>query len=153
MSIAGGTVKFDGLFSQSVAFDAAGTLDLSESTRFRATIAGFSAETTLDLRDIGFVNSNEATFTGTVSGGRLIVIDGVHTARIRLSGDYVGATFTASSDGEGGVVVTESGASIQRFAAAAASLTPTLGVTVGGIWRTLALSHAPLLAIPHTPAA
>ena len=62
----------------------------------------------LDLKDIGFVSASEASFSGTSSGGVLTVSDGAHTAMIRLTGDYLGDTFEAASDGGGGVAITAS---------------------------------------------
>ena len=72
-----------------------------------SAISGFSASggTSLDLADIGFAHTGQATFSGTSSSGVLTVADGTHTAHIRLNGDYLGSTFTASSDGHGGTIV------------------------------------------------
>jgi hypothetical protein len=74
---------------------------------FTQTVTGFSTRgrTTLDLDDIRFVDSGEATFSGTAAGGVLTVTDGAHTAHITLKGDYRGATFVASKDGFGGTDV------------------------------------------------
>ena len=70
---------------------------------------GFSTTggTSFDLRDIGFVSANEATFVGGSSGGVLTVTDGTHTAHITLLGDYTTSTFVASSDGSGGVIIVD----------------------------------------------
>jgi len=104
-------------------------------------VVGFSTTggTALDLGDIGFVSSTEATFAGTASGGVLTVTDGTHTAHIVLAGDYRASTFTASSDGHGGTIVVDPTvaaptATIHRFVAAAASL----GVGGGG---SMSLGH------------
>ena len=59
----------------------------------------------LDLVDIGFVNANEATFSGTATGGTLSVTDGTHIAKIALLGNYLASTFVAQSDGHGGTIV------------------------------------------------
>jgi hypothetical protein len=61
----------------------------------------------LDLADIGFVGSTEAAFAGTKAGGVLTVTDGAHTARIKLTGDYLRSIFIASSDGRGGVAIVD----------------------------------------------
>jgi hypothetical protein len=81
----------------------------------------------LDLGDIGFVNAEEATFSGSSNGGVLTVTDGAHTANIVLKGDYLGDTFIASSDGHGGtnVVAQSPGnarAPVDSFIAAMAGL-------------------------------
>jgi hypothetical protein len=71
------------------------------------SVGGFSnkGRTSLDLGDINFVNSAEATFTGTSTSGLLTVTDGVHTATIALVGNYLSSNFVASSDGAGGTIV------------------------------------------------
>jgi hypothetical protein len=86
-----------------------GTLELDQSQTYSGDVAGFSmtGQTTLDLRDIGFVSPNEATFSGTAKSGVLTVTDGTHTARIHLVGDYTGSTFVASGDGNGGVDIVD----------------------------------------------
>jgi hypothetical protein len=107
--IDGGTFAAETAFSQAITFAGrSGVLELGASQAFSATISGFSAggRDRLALDDIGFVNANEASFVGNASGGTLTVSDGTHTARLRLDGDYLGDTFTAASNGRGGVVVT-----------------------------------------------
>ncbi|MEO8927557.1 MAG: hypothetical protein ABI306_10395 [Caulobacteraceae bacterium] len=108
--IDGGTLDFASSFTEKVVFTAAtGVLELARSRTYRGTISGFSLTggTSLDLRDIGFVNAGEATFSGTASGGVLTVTDGTNTAHIKLTGDYTHATFVASSDGHGGVTIVD----------------------------------------------
>jgi hypothetical protein len=117
-------------------------------------IAGFSKTggTRLDLADIAFVSSTEATFSGTRSGGVLTVTDGAHTAHIALAGDYRDSTFVASSDGKGGTIVVDpsagTAAPAHRFIAAAASLGGTAGEPVHP--GAALASHAPMLTRPHT---
>ena len=105
--IVGGVLTFNSTFSQSVSFGSSGTLVLAKSQTYGGTITGFSraGKTSLDLLDIGFVGSGEASFSGTSSGGTLTVTDGTHTAHIALKGNYLGSTFVASSDGHGGTIV------------------------------------------------
>jgi len=107
-TINGGTLDFASSFNQAVTF-ATGTLELAQSQTYTATITGFSktANTSLDLGDIGFVSSTEATYSGTKTGGVLTVTDGTHTARINLKGNYLGSTFVAASDGHGGTDVVD----------------------------------------------
>ena len=123
----GGVLSFASSFAQNVIFQGAGILRLAHSQGYTGTISGFSnsGATSLDLKDIRFVGSGEATYNGNASGGVLTVSDGRHTTRISMVGDYVGSTFTASSDGHGGTIVTDHagpGASVLQFTAAAAGL-------------------------------
>ena len=107
-SINGGTLDMTSTFNQAVTFaGATGVLELAQSQTYTANITGFSKTggTSLDLGDIGFVSSSEATFSGAKTGGVLTVTDGTHTAHINLKGNYLGSTFIASSDGHGGTIV------------------------------------------------
>jgi len=106
----GGLIDFTSTFSQSVTFaGTTGTLELAKSQSYGGTIAGFSKSggTFLDLRDIGFTGSGEATYSGTKTGGVLTVTDGTHTATINLKGNYLSSTFVAASDGHGGTLVVD----------------------------------------------
>jgi len=112
--IYGGELSFASAFDQDVVFGSdkgSGTLQLGDSQAYTGDISGFSATgaSTLDLRDIGFVDSGEATFSGTSSSGTLTVTDGTHTANITLMGDYLGVNFVAGSDGSGGTTVVANG--------------------------------------------
>ena len=107
----GSTVDFAGSFSQNASFTgSSGTLELAQSQSYTGTVSGLSTHggssgTVLDLVDIGFVNANEATFSGTSTGGTLSVTDGTHIAKIALLGNYLASTFVAQSDGHGGTIV------------------------------------------------
>jgi hypothetical protein len=108
---AGSTVDFGGSFTQNTTFTgSSGLLELAQSQSYTGTVSGLSTHggssgTVLDLVDIGFVNANEATFSGNISGGTLTVTDGSHTAKIALLGNYMASTFVAQSDGHGGTLV------------------------------------------------
>jgi len=151
-AIYSGTLDFTSSFSQKVVFQGpTGELELAQSQSYGGTITGFSKTggTSLDLRDIGFVSSTDATFSGAASGGVLTVTEGTHTAHIRLSGDYTASTFTASSDGHGGTIVVDptTAATAHRFVAAAAALGAGgggLASVAHGAWR----AHPPVLARP-----
>jgi fibronectin-binding autotransporter adhesin len=109
--INGGTLDLASSFNDRVTFTGAtGGLHLAQSKTYTANITGFSTNgaTSLDLGDIGFVGSTEATFSGTTRSGVLTVTDGSNTAHINLRGDYTTATFVASSDGHGGTIVVDS---------------------------------------------
>jgi hypothetical protein len=84
-------------------------LELAQSQGYTGAITGFSKtnSTSLDLVDISFVSSTEATFSGTSKSGVLTVTDGTHTAHITLVGNYTKSTFVASSDGHLGTIVVD----------------------------------------------
>jgi hypothetical protein len=97
-----------------IAFSGAtGSLVLDHSSAFNATITGFTgngvlaSSDVLDLKDIAFASgTTTASYSGTSSGGTLTISDAQHdTAHISLTGNYLGATFTLSSDGNGGTDV------------------------------------------------
>jgi len=149
----GGKLQFDSTFSQNVTFSGTDTLVLGQSQSYTGNISGFSptGRSTFDLRDIGFVNASEATFSGTSTSGVLTVTDGAHTAHITLLGNYLSNHFVASSDGHRGTdVVGASGpasAPAHGFIAAMAGLADSAGVTA-------LVSHSSaardlLLAKPH----
>jgi hypothetical protein len=140
----GGTLAFDSTFAESVDFaGAAGVLVLTRPGDDSGTISGFGdhAGQFLDLADIGFVGAGEATFKPAAAGGVLTVADGTHAARLTLAGDYRGWTFTASSDGHGGTLVT-------AFAQALAAMGPAPAAATPG--AEVSRSPAPLLATPKT---
>jgi fibronectin-binding autotransporter adhesin len=154
--INGATLDFASSFAQNVTFTGTtGRLDLAQSQGYTGTITGFSRTvgTFLDLGDIGFVSTGEASFSGTRTGGVLTVTDGTHTAAINLSGNYLGSKFVAESDGLGGVIIfaeakRASSAPPHAFIAAMARL----GGAAGGAIHTHDVGPvgAPMLARPHT---
>jgi hypothetical protein len=113
----GGKADFTSTFNEDVTFVRSGgnpqmhvpaaVLELARSQDYGGAITGFSrkGKSALDLADIGFASAGEATFSGARTSGVLTVTDGVHTARITLIGAFVGSTFTAASDGNGGTVI------------------------------------------------
>jgi hypothetical protein len=134
-----GTLVFGSTFNENVAFaGAGGQLVLSDSQDYAGTVSGFSktGATSLDLRDIGFVSSSEASW----SGGVLTVTDGTHTAHIKLAGNYARSTFTTSGDGHNGVIVTDPTLLSQYMAAGLQS-------DAGASLAAEPLSH--LVAQPH----
>ncbi|MDQ2860916.1 MAG: hypothetical protein M3T55_09360, partial [Pseudomonadota bacterium] len=156
--IAAGTADFASTFSEAVAFTGkSGVLELARSQSYAGSITGFSKTggTALDLRDIAFKSAGEATFSGTATSGVLTVTDGTHTAKITLIGDYRTSTFTASSDGHGGVTVVDptkvGGASVappHAFIAAMAGLGAGAGTAAhatADAWR----GYIPALAGPR----
>jgi hypothetical protein len=147
-----GTLNFESGCNEAVIFTgAAGELELAKSADYRKSITGFSLTggTSLDLRDVGFVSAGEATYSGSATKGVLTVTDGTNTALIYLKGDYLGARFTASSDGHGGtsVVATSGGATSHRFAEAMAGFAPR-SATVALVANNHEGLRQPMLAKP-----
>jgi hypothetical protein len=111
LDIDSGTIVCTSVVKQLISFDESygylATLTLADSENSSITVYNLAAvgQTSLDLEDIGFMASDEATFSGTKYHGVLTVTDGTHTARIKLEGNYLSAMFTASSDGHGGTIV------------------------------------------------
>ncbi len=159
--IDGGAVTAKGALDQNVTFGAAGgKLVLADSQTYTGAIIGFSTSggTSLDLQDVGFVSAGEATFVGTTAGGTLTVTDGVHAANIALVGDYLGSTFAASSDSNGGVIIVDPPAknflatSAQlRFAQAMAGLGGPQGGSPAALATPTSMSQ-PMLAIARMAA-
>jgi hypothetical protein len=155
----GATLHFADAFTENVAFlkgpgaVTSGTLELSQSVGYGGTISAFSKTggTFLDLDDIAFGGKTTATYAGTAPGGILTVTDGVHTAQIHLSGNYLGTTFTVVSDGHGGTKVSDTTTAAAKLVTAMSQMpTPSaLGIS--------AASHpsmmAPLFAAPSLHAA
>jgi hypothetical protein len=108
--IDGGSLTLGSTFAGSVEFAGSGELSLADSQSFDGQVIGFSSNgnASLDLGDVRFVSSGEATFSGGSTGGDLTITDGMDVAQIYLVGDYLGDTFAAQSDGAGGTIVTMS---------------------------------------------
>jgi hypothetical protein len=105
----GETLEISSAWAGPVTFAApTGTLVLYDSLSFTGSVTGMTGRDTLDLRDLNPGAVQTPTYLGTSSAGTLTVSDGIHTANIALSGDYLGSTFVASSDGHGGTSVIES---------------------------------------------
>jgi autotransporter-associated beta strand protein len=90
-----------------ITFAGSGTLTLDRSSAFSGTIAGFAQPDLIDLADIAFGSSTTLGYTGGPVSGTLTVSDGVHTATLKLLGQYTAANFTLSADGHGGTVVSD----------------------------------------------
>ena len=147
-----GTLYAASTFAEAVSFKAtAGELILANSQTYTGKITGFSTTggTSLDLRDIGFVSSSEATFSGTKAGGVLTVTDGTHTAKITLVGDYTASTFTAAGDSHGGVVIVDPAPRQARaFVQAMARVAANAGPAAASIPATSTQSPTPVLVEP-----
>ena len=88
---------------------ATGTLKLDHSESFTGTVSGLD-DNTLDLGDITSGKNTTITYSGNSTGGILTIVnnaDGSDIAHIKLTGNYLGSSFVATSDGNGGTSVTE----------------------------------------------
>lgn len=104
--IVGAVVELESSVHQAIQFGGpAGLLELDHSLSFTGTVAGPVPVMAMDLQDIAYVGPNQAAFKGTATGGTLQVKDGVNTARIAMSGNYLASTWTTASDGHGGTLV------------------------------------------------
>jgi hypothetical protein len=148
--ISAGTLFAASAFSQNVSFTGTtGVFELTESQAYAGSVIGFShtGATSLDLKDIKFVSAAEASFSGTSSGGALTVTDGAHVAKIKLVGNYLGATFTASADGHGGTSISDANtpAAVHAFVAAMAGA----GQPAGSSFSTAPVAQQPLTLLTH----
>ena len=105
--IDGSTLEYVQGSTEHVTFGSAtgGTLKLDNSPLFNGTVAGFRAQETIDLTNISFLNSSQASYNPTT--GTLTVSDSTpaHTANIVLQGSYQNSQFTTADDGSGHVKV------------------------------------------------
>ena len=105
---AGNTLEIASASSAAISFSGTtGTLKLDNSPSFTGTVAGMSANDTIDFTDLNFGTIATPSFAGSSSAGTLTVTDGSHTANIALLGNYLASTFVASSDGHGGTLVVD----------------------------------------------
>ena len=105
---AGATLELGTASAAPVTFFAGtGTLELDSSSSFSGTVAGMTANDSIDFADINFASIQTPIFSGTSTGGTLHVTDGAHTANIALLGNYMASTFVASGDGHGGTSVVD----------------------------------------------
>ena len=104
----GATVDIVGPGTSSVTFSGStGTLVVEDSRNFNGQISGVAGADAIDLADLTFNSSTEATFLGTATGGTLTITNGAQTEKIALTGDYLSSTWTVSSDGAGGTNVVD----------------------------------------------
>jgi hypothetical protein len=105
---AGATLELGAAYPGQVTFFApTGNLKLDNSASFAGTVAGMTANDTIDFADISFASVQTPSFSGNAAGGTLSVTDGTHTAAIALLGNYLASTFVGSNDGHGGVSIVD----------------------------------------------
>jgi VCBS repeat-containing protein len=89
---------------------ATGTLKLDHSEAFHGTVSGLD-DNRLDLGDITSGTNTTIIYSGDSTGGTLTVVnnaDPTQIAHIHLTGDYLGSSWIATSDGpNGGTSVSE----------------------------------------------
>ncbi|HEY2178005.1 MAG TPA: hypothetical protein VGH15_05435 [Caulobacteraceae bacterium] len=144
--INGGTLWAESTFMENVTFTGTtGVLKLAHSIAYTGLVKGLSAKGTnsLDLTDIKFTSGvTKATYSGTTTSGTLTVTDGTHTAHIKLLGDYLGSTFTVSSDTHGGTKVVDPASLAHAMAVLpAGSSAPAAATSAGALPPTLLLAH------------
>ena len=148
--IAGGTLIFDAQSNMNVTFDngsgtpAYGELVLGHASDFSGQISGFTGtapDTThsdaIDLKDISF--GSNITFAyddnaGTDTGGTLTIFGSGDTVDsiTFANGEYTTASFTLSSDGSGGTLITDPPTSTTPIAAATTSSSDSAATLIGG---------------------
>jgi len=106
-TLAGGTMEIQagGTASGTITFDEAGTLRITDSDTFNATISGLSdTDEIINLMDIDFASATLG-YSGNASSGVLTISDGTDTATLNLIGQYTAASFHMASNGAGGTLV------------------------------------------------
>ncbi len=112
ISVATSTLEFEGTVAsgQTVTFspDSDGDLILADALAFEATIVGFAATDTIDLKNIVFATAKLVSYTENpgANGGVLRVTDGTHTNLLTFSGNYVLGNFADEKDSSGHAILT-----------------------------------------------
>ena len=105
-----GVLEIAKSFLENVAFGPTSTgelvLDKAEDFKGYVSLLSTTGANAIDLKDIGFASAHWS-YAGTAAKGVLTVADGAKTAKIRLVGDYRGASFDLADDGSGGVNLTD----------------------------------------------
>jgi hypothetical protein len=148
--IAGGTLIFDVQSNMSVTFDngpgapAYGDLVLGHASDFSGQISGFTGsapDTThsdgIDLKDISFGSNITFAYgdnTGTDKGGTLTIFEAGNTVDsiTFANGEYTAASFTLSSDGSGGTLITDPPTSTTTAGPTTTSSSDSADTLIGG---------------------
>ena len=107
-TLAGGTVVVlsGGAATGTFIFAGSGLLVLNDLNYSGLQLAGFTATTDkIDFTGISFSGSTHFTFNTTTD--LLTVTDGTHTATMTIDGQHTQQSFTISSDGIGGTIITD----------------------------------------------
>ena len=87
-----------------------------DTTTFSGTVAGMTAQDTIDLRDFAFGTVHVTSSVTTNSSATLTVTDGADIAHTLLLGNYIGSMFTPSNDGFGGTSIVDPHVSASQIA-------------------------------------
>ena len=107
-TISGGTLQITsgGSDGGNVTFAANTGKLLLDATTFSGTVAGMTAQDTIDLRHFSFA-ATHVTSAVTATSATLTVTDGADVAHIVLLGNYMASTFTVSNDAFGGTSIVD----------------------------------------------
>ena len=103
--IDGGTLEFSKASDNNVVFSptSPGTLVLDQSENFSGHIFGFGNHDQIDLGDVAFSTLTSLTY----STGHLAVSNGNNSVSLSIEGSYSSSSFSISTDGHGGTLITE----------------------------------------------
>jgi hypothetical protein len=104
------TLDFGAAASAHVSLDATaqGTVLLEHATDFSGSIAGFSSDDFIDLRDLGFGGATTVNYAEDADGlgGVLTIANDISSVHLTLTGDYDASEFAIASDGGAGTMLT-----------------------------------------------
>jgi hypothetical protein len=102
------TVEFGGSSANAIDLDAdaSGLIIFDTAGTFSGAISGLNADDRIDLRGLGFGANSTLNYLNQGSGGLLTISDGVHSVQLHFVGTYSSSDFALSSDGHGGVLLT-----------------------------------------------
>ena len=129
----GGTIQIDGgatldlqvSDTENVSFSGSGGELQIDTSSFGGSISGLFAGDQIDLATIGYGPDTTASY----SGGILTVTDGTHSIELNLVGDYSGAHFAGSADGNGTLITLNANDDLPIVAAADGSFAETPHLT------------------------
>ena len=102
------TLELFGASAENITFAAGstGTLRLDAATSFSGTVSGLALGNALDLANVAYTAGMPVGYQPNTSGpaGGLLTVG---SANIALLGNYMASMFVASSDGQGGTLITD----------------------------------------------
>jgi hypothetical protein len=102
------TLELFGASAENITFSAGstGTLRLDAATNFSGTVSGLALGNALDLANVAYTAGMPVGYQPNTSGpaGGLLTVG---SANIALLGSYMASMFVASSDGQGGALITD----------------------------------------------
>ena len=125
-----GNLEIDGAVSENIFFakNSTGILVLGDVTTLVNGVTGRiyglanNGANHIDLKNLTFATGDTAKFTGSAVGGTLTIYNSSNVAQasLKLSGHYLGSTFTVTGDGSGGTLITDPAKTTQLSQAMAA---------------------------------